>query len=128
MDIFFEDPNETRLPPEEVRIHQIVVNPLPNGNRVKVYLELTPFMKKPNIEVAITNSSGKETAHTSILETMSRKMEITMHLRESDPGNEYTIEAIVYYQRLPGPSDATMDVPIPDPLIVDHQKKVFIFP
>src|SRR4030042_6775942 len=64
MDIFFQDPNEVRLPPEEVRLSEMHVTPLADGNRVKVYLELTPFIKRPNIEVIITSVSGKEAATT----------------------------------------------------------------
>ena len=126
MDIFFHDPDEVRLPPEEVRLREMQVTPLPDGRRVKIFLELTPFMKRPNVDVSITAASGKEVARTSILETMSRKLEFTMHLREIEPGSEYTLESIVYYQRLPEPSAIPMEIPLPDPIIVDHQKATFI--
>ena len=126
MDIFFPDPDEVRLPPEEVRLREMQVTPLPDGRRVKIFLELTPFMKRPNVDVSITAASGKEVARTSILETMSRKLEFTMHLREIEPGSEYTLESIVYYQRLPEPSAIPMEIPLPDPIIVDHQKATFI--
>lgn len=128
MDIFFRDPNEIRLPPEEVRLGKVQVTPQPNGGRVKIYLELTPFIKRPNISVIIASASGKEVAHTNILETMLPKLEFTMHLREPGPGSEYSIETTVYYQRLPEPSDVPMDVQLPDPLIVDHSKTTFILP
>ena len=126
MDIFFHDPDEVRLPPEEVQLREMQVTPLPDGRRVKIFLELTPFMKRPNVDVSITAASGKEVARTSILETMSRKLEFTMHLREIEPGSEYTLESIVYYQRLPEPSAIPMEIPLPDPIIVDHQKATFI--
>ena len=128
MDIFLQDPNEARLPPEEVRLRRMRVEPLLDGSRVKIYLELTPFMKRPNVEVTITSSSGKEVAHTSILETMLRKLELTMHLRKSETGSKYTIESTVYYQRLPEPSDIPMDRPLPDPIIVDRLIETFILP
>jgi hypothetical protein len=128
MDIFFQDPNEVRLPPEEVNLREMHVTPLADGNRVKVYLELTPFIKRPNIEVVISSASGKEVAHTSILETTLRKLEFFMHLRNSEPGSKYTIESTVYYQKLPEPSDIPMDVPLPDPTIVDCLKATFIIP
>jgi hypothetical protein len=128
MDMFLNDMNEVRFPPEEVRLRELQATPKLDGSRVKIFLELTPFMKRPNVEVTITASSGKEVAHISILETMLRKLEFTMHLRETKPGNEYIIDCIVYYQRLPEPSDDPMDVPLPDPMIVDHQKVTFILP
>jgi hypothetical protein len=126
MDIFFQDPNEIRLPPEEVRLRELKVTSQSSGSRVKIYLELTPFMKRPNVEVTITTGSGKEVAHASIVETMLPKMEFTMHLRDPEAGSEYTIESIVYYQRMPEPTDIPMDVPLPDPMIVDRHKATFI--
>jgi len=128
VNIFFRDPNEIRLPPEEVRLREMQVTPQQNGRQVKILLELTPFMKRPNVEVTITATSGKEAAHASILEAMMPKMEFTMHLRTLEPGGEYTLESIVYYQRLPEPSDTPMEVPLPEPLIVDRKKTNFILP
>ena len=128
MDIFFQDPDEVRLPPEQVRILDCRITPLLEGRRVKIFLELTPFMKRPNIEITITNSSGKILAHSSILEIMLRKLEFIMHLRESEPGSENKLEALVYYQKLPEPSDTQMDLPLPDPMIVDQHSKFFMIP
>ena len=126
MDIFFQDQDETRLPPEQVRLIQIQITPLDGSRRVKVFLELTPFIKRPNIEITISNGSGKVIAHTSILETMLRKLEITMHLRECEPGNEYTVECTVYYQKLPEPGNVPEVVVLPDPMIVDQHTTMFI--
>jgi hypothetical protein len=126
MDIFFQDQDETRLPPAQVRLIQIQITPLDGSGRVKVFLELTPFTKRPNIEITISNGSGKVIAHTSILETMLRKLEITMHLRECEPGNEYTVESTVYYQKLPEPGSVPEVVLLPDPMIVDHRTTMFI--
>lgn len=126
MDIFFQDQDETRLPPDLVRLIQIQIIPLDGSGRVKVFLELTPFIKRPNIEITFSNGSGKVISHTSILETMQRKLEITMHLRECEPGNEYTVKATVYYQKLPEPGNVPEIVLLPDPMIVDHRTTIFI--
>jgi hypothetical protein len=128
MDIFFQDPNEIRLPPEEVRLREMQVKSQPNGKQVKIHLELTPFKKRPNVEVTITGKSGKQVAHTSILETMLPKLDFTMHLREAEPGREYTVEAILYYQQLPAPTEVPKDIPLPDPMVVDRRKSTFILP
>jgi hypothetical protein len=128
MDIFFQDPNDVRLQPEEVRLREVQVMPLLDSKRVKVLVELTPFLKRPNLEITITTASGKEVAHASILETMLRRVEVIMHLRETEPGSEYTLESTVYYQSLPQPSDTPMDLPLPDPMIVDRQKVIFLLP
>ena len=128
MSIFLQDPDEIRLPPEEVRLCDLQVTPQSNGRQVKLYLELTPFMKRPNVEVTITSTSGRIVAHSSILEIMLRKLEFTMHLRQPEPGSEYTIESVVYYQTLPEPSDTPMDVPLPQPMVVDCHTTTFFLP
>jgi hypothetical protein len=126
MDFFLQDPDEVRLPPEDVRLLDMVATPQPGSPRVKINLELTPFKKRPNLEVTITAPSGKQAAHVSILEAMQRKMEFTMHLRQVEPGSEYSLESVVYYQRLPEPSEEPVEVPLPDPWVVDRRKVTFI--
>ena len=128
MDIFFQDPNIVRVPPEEVRLLDVKVTPQPKSGRVKIFIELTPFMKRPNINVSIINKANQEVAHTSILETMLPKMEFTMHLREAEQGSEYSADTWVYYQQIPGPSETGEEISLPDPMIVDRSKTTFIFP
>jgi hypothetical protein len=128
MDLFFQDPNVVRLPPEEVRLLEVKVAPLPESGRVKIYIEMTPFQKRPNISVSITNPAGKEAARTTILETMLTRLEVTLHLREAIRGVEYTVETSVFYQKLPQPSETEVELQLPDPMIVDQHKTTFILP
>jgi hypothetical protein len=128
MNLFFHDPDEIRVPPEDVRLREVIVAPQPESGRVKIHLELTPFQKRPNISVSITNTAGKEAARTTILETMLSKLEFTMHLREPEQGNEYTLETTVYYQKIPQPSEAEVEIQLADPMIVDQHKTTFVLP
>jgi hypothetical protein len=128
MNYFLQDPNEIRLPPEEVRLTKVLVTPQPNGRQVKVHLELTPFAKRPNIEVTITSGSGIEVGHTTILETMLHKLEFTVHLRRAEPGEVLMVDTMLYYQKLPELVDTGEEVPLPDPLIVDRNTTVFDLP
>ncbi len=128
MNFFLNDPNEIRLPLEEVRLVKVQVVPQHNGKQVKIHLELTPFMKRPNIEVRITSRTGKEVGHTSILETMLYKLEFTMHLRQVEAREELSMETSVYYQKLPEPSDTPVEIPLPEPLVVDKNTTTFILP
>ena len=125
MDIFFHDPNEIPLPPEEVRLRELRATPWQDGLRVKIYLEVDPFQKRPNAQVTITNTAGMEVARVSILETMTRKMEFNMHLRDPKPGGEYTVETIIYYQKLPTQEESLSEGLLPDPVIVDRRKVTF---
>ena len=118
MDIFFPDPNDPPRPPEDVRLRELRAEPWPDGRRVKVNLELTPFQKRPSAEVRLDDPTGAEAAHTAILETVNRKMAFNLHLQPGCPAGEYSLNVTVYYQKLPGPDEPA--APMPEPLIVDH--------
>ena len=81
MDIFFQDPTAIPLPPDEVRVKDLRAAPWQDNRRVGIYLEVTPFQKRPNADITIHNPSGQVVATASIVETMITKMELTMHLR-----------------------------------------------
>ena len=128
MDFFLPEPSEARLPPHEVCLRKLQITPLENGSRVKIYLELSPFQTRPNVEATIFTATGKRVAYCNILEASTYKMEFTMHLRPATPGCDYRFEACVYYQKLPEPGEIGVDVPIPDPLVVDRREVTFTLP
>lgn len=97
MDFFFADPSEIPLPPEEVRIKALRGEPYPDGKRVRVFVELKPFQKRPSLEVTVFDAIGKQVAQARVIEMMTRKLEMTLHLRESQPGYAYTLHASLYY-------------------------------
>ena len=97
MEIFFQDPSDIPLPPDEVRIREFKAQPWPDGRRVRVTLQITPFQKKPNGEIRINDENGEEVANISIIETIDPNMELTVHLRQSETGGEYTAYAVLYY-------------------------------
>jgi len=97
MDIFFQDPTAIPLPPGEVRVKDLRAAPWQDNRRVGVYLEITPFQKKPNAELTITGPSGQVAAQASIIETMISKMELTLHLRGPITPGVYTVSVTIYY-------------------------------
>lgn len=97
MDIFFQDPNETPLPPNEVRIRELRADPWPDGQRVKVYLEVDPFQKRPSADVFIYDRDKHEVAQVSIIESMTRKMEFTMHLPQGNSQGDFTLRVVLFY-------------------------------
>ncbi|HJW89654.1 MAG TPA: hypothetical protein VJ436_03325 [Anaerolineales bacterium] len=118
MDIFFRDPTEVPLPPEEVRIREFRAEPWPDNRRVRVYLEITPFQKRPNGELKLLDPQGEEVASVTIIETLDRKIEITMHLRGAQASGEYTATASVYYaepEELTAHPDRANPTPVPFP-------------
>jgi hypothetical protein len=97
MDINFHDPNDIPLPPDEVRIRELRAEPWPDNRRVRVRLELTPFQKRPNGEIRITDENGVEVASFSIIESIDHKMDFTIHLREGKPAGQFTVSTKIFY-------------------------------
>jgi hypothetical protein len=96
MDFFTPEKDLQRMTPEETRITSLRAEQYPDGRRVHVNLEITPFQKLPCIEAALFNGDGDEVASTSIVEPMTWKIEFTMHLRGARL-NPYTVEARLFY-------------------------------
>lgn len=90
-------PKVDRLPPDEVRIREFQLAPYPDGRRVGVYIEVTPFQKRPSLEIVVQDADGNEVAQASIIEPFGHKMELTLHLRPAIPGVTYTATAVLFY-------------------------------
>jgi len=116
MDFFFPEDNLARSLPEETRITSLNAETYPDGRRLRVNIEITPFQKRPTIEVTLQNSAGDEVASTSIVEPLSWKLEFTMHLR-GEIDNPYTLNARLYYPDGPArePFVFSFDVRPPQP-------------
>jgi len=124
MDIFFSNPNEVPLPPADVRIRELRAEPYPDGRRVRVYLEVDPFQKRPSAELLITNPDGQPVASASILESMMRKIEITLHLRGETPPGVYKLDVELYFAER---AEAPPGSPPPEPIVtvVDRAQTEF---
>jgi hypothetical protein len=124
MDIFFTDPSAVPLPPEEVRIREFTAEPWPDGRRIKIYLEVTPFQKRPSGEVLITDMAGKPVATANIIETIDPKMEINLHLRTEETMGEYQASVVLFYlQDIPDDEDENLRRP--DRMVVDEAQAAF---
>jgi hypothetical protein len=104
MDFFLPEDNLTRAVPEETRISALSAQPYPDGHRLRVNIEVTPFQKRPTIEVILHDSNGDEVASTNIVEPMSWKLEFTMHIR-GELNNPYALSARLYYPEGDGPAN-----------------------
>jgi hypothetical protein len=89
MEFFFTDPNVEKLPPEKTRFLDLRAEPNPDGKRIRVSLDLTPFQKRPYIELTLTRPDGRVVSSASIVEPTAWKLELTLHIREpisTEPG------------------------------------------
>ncbi|HXF85018.1 MAG TPA: hypothetical protein VNK49_06465 [Anaerolineales bacterium] len=123
MNFFFPEDNLQRTTPEETRITALSVAPYPDGRRLRVNIEITPFQKRPHIEVTITGADGVEVASTNIVEPLSWKLEFTMHLR-GELKNPYTLEAILYYPDGPTATPQTCSFEVTPPPTHDQPDSV----
>ena len=116
MDFFFPEDNLNRMTPEETRIASLSAEPYPDGYRVRVNIQITPFQKRPHIEVTLKDADGDEIGSTTIVEPMSWKLEFTMHIR-GELNNPYTLDAKLYYPEGPSaePQTFSFDVKPPPP-------------
>ena len=107
--------------PEETSITSLSAEPYPDGRRLHVNIAVTPFQKRPYIEVTLNNAAGDEIASTSIVEPLTWKMEFTMHLR-GEIDNPYTLHARLYYPEGPSqePLAYSFDVQPPPAQPVAH--------
>ena len=118
MDIDFTDLSEVPLPPNEVRVRDFRVEPYPDGKRVRVFLELTPFQKRPSGELIITDLLGNQVATANIIETIDPQMELTMHLRTPDPQGEFTARVLIFY------TDSLEDIVEDDQILAAPERRV----
>lgn len=130
MELFFTEPDEAPKPPEEVRIRDFQVKPMTDKRRIQVYLEVDPFQftRRPNADLRIEGPDGQTRATASIIESMTRRMEVTLHLRGETPPGSYTAHAILYYtQPIERPEPDAEPAPAPEPVIEEIDRRDLTF-
>ena len=114
MDFFFPDDLLPRATPEETRITDLRAEPYPDRGRVRVNMEITPFQKRPQIDVTLFDSDGAEAAATSFIEPLTWKLEFTLHIRgRADLAGAYRLEARLYYPDGPAAEPVSFEFEIP---------------
>ena len=96
MEFFLSEDDLQRATPEETQITLLAAEPYPDGERVHVNIEMTPFQIRPFLEVSLTDANDAEVASASIVEPMSWKLELTMHLRGAKAG-PFKLAATLFY-------------------------------
>lgn len=99
---FFDDPLETPNSREDVRIRRLGFFVHPERRRVSVGFELTPFIERPSIEIALTNTRGERAGTMTVIEALEPRFSLTVHLRDENPTEAYRVDAVLYFTDEPG--------------------------
>lgn len=100
MFIQIEDPSDLPRPPEEVQIRSLDIEPYPDGRRLRVSMELTPFLEPPDLALRVLDEQGEEEADVSIISAQQTRLSLTVHLRSRELIGDYIIEAVILYDDL----------------------------
>lgn len=100
MEILFQDPSQVPLPPDEIRIRSLHAEPWPDGRRVAVEVELTPFQQRPNLHINVYDAQGQEVASIGAMQILQTKIGFTLHLRHAETQGQYTVATHVAYPDL----------------------------
>jgi hypothetical protein len=101
MESYSENEQETpKLAPENVRFEDFHIEPWPDGFRLRIHLQITPFSQFPDIETVITDPLGNEVSRTSIIEMNENRLVFTMHIRSRQLAGPFTITSAIIYPEL----------------------------
>jgi hypothetical protein len=117
MEFFLSDPDVVRFPPKDIRLVDLQAEPYPDGKRIRVVLDLTPFQQKPYIDLNLKDSAGVIAATTSIVEPVTNRLELTLHIRRppTDSIAQFTLSATLYYPDLGEVDHRLLDLVLPSP-------------
>ncbi len=93
MEFFLNDPKIKRFPPSEIHILHLNVEPYPDSSRLRVRLELTPFLQKPYLDITVKDANENIIATTSVVEPTAWKLDLTLHIKKTDLNAQYGSEA-----------------------------------
>ncbi len=113
MEFFFPEDNLQRTSPEETRILSLAAEPYDDGQRVRVNIEMSPFEKRPHLEINLTDINGDEISTTSFVEPMAWKLEFTLHLRTEPADGPLNLQARLFYPDGPEAEPVTVCFKIP---------------
>src|SRR5690349_18412908 len=96
--IDFFSQNDVPQPREKIKIESIEAKPYPDGWRVRIVVDVTPFQERPSLEISVRSEQGHVVSELSVIETMVRHMEFPGHIRGvQSPFGEYGARASLYF-------------------------------
>lgn len=104
--MFFENEDDPPRLPQDVRVTEVQVRPLPDGKRVVVQVTLTPFVENPSFDVTILRLTGAPSGApsgmvertTSVVHALDRTSALTLHLNPGERATEYVARVEVIHR------------------------------
>jgi hypothetical protein len=100
MFIQIEDPSDLPRSPNEVKIREFNLSAYPDGRRLRVFLELTPFQDAPDLSLEVLDEENEQVADLDIIAAQQNKLGLTVHLRGPEPRGLFTFRVSVHYEEL----------------------------
>jgi hypothetical protein len=99
MEFFLNDESEEKKSPVDTRLLDLHAESSSDGKLLKVGLALTPFTQRPFLDLTLTDSNGVLIVSTSVVEPISWKLELNLHLRNptANLGEEFNLTAVISY-------------------------------
>jgi hypothetical protein len=106
MDLIIQN-NANLFPRDQIQIERLEVAPYPDGRRVKVIVQITPFRERPNLDIAVFDADGSRVASSSVIGAMAFKLELNLHLRgDTAPEGTFSVRVKLYFDDIDAPQDA----------------------
>lgn len=109
----FGQPPEGALPPQQVRILELRPELLDDRRKLRVYLQITPFLENPDLEVSVMEVSGEEITHASIIGTAEDRFVFTLHLRKPDLPDRLTLTCQLTYAEIGAVDTKSVEIELP---------------
>ena len=93
------NPSDDAVEPSEVKITALSAEPINDTQKVRVKIELTPFIELPDINFSILDEDGKEISSTNMIESVLDQLNFIMHLRKAPDkvaGNYLLLAEVIY--------------------------------
>jgi hypothetical protein len=115
MDIQLIEGGDAPRAPSDVRFRRAAAEPYADRQRVKLTYELTPFFRRPNVDIRLEGPPGTVLGSVTIIETMDSRFSLTAHLRAAPPaaGHFEIISILGYVDRPQVDRDVTPPVDLP---------------
>jgi hypothetical protein len=111
----FGPPPEGALPPQQVRIIELRVEPWDDRRKIRVYIQVTPFLENPDLDISIFGLDEEEITHASIIGTAEDKFVFTLHLRSPFIPDHLRLVAQVSYTEIGAVDSQTLEFELPNP-------------